>query len=173
MDEQPVAFAIRVRSPNSCESSLTYGVSPQPAHAPENSNRGSSSCEFLMVLGLNNVRSASGSARKYSQLAASVSRKSGCGAMLRALRPAWDLSLTGQVSTHRVQPVQSSGATCTVYFISGNSLNLESMDLNVAGASLSRSPAYTLWRMTACGQTKTHLPHWMHRSGSQTGMSSE
>ena len=126
-----------------------------------------------MLLGLINVRSTSGSARKYSQLAASVSRKAGWGAMLSALRPTWDLSLTGQVSTHRVQPVQSSGATCTVYFIPGNSLNLESMDLNVAGASLSRSPAYTLWRMTACGQTKTHLPHWMHRSGSQTGMSSE
>ncbi len=31
---------------------------------------------------------------------------------------------------------------------------------------------YTLWRMTACGQTMMHLPHWMHRSDSQTGMSS-
>ena len=29
------------RSPKSCDSSLTYGVSPQPAQAPENSNSGS------------------------------------------------------------------------------------------------------------------------------------
>ena len=29
----------------------------------------------------------------------------------------------------------------------------------------------TLCRMTACGQTKTHLPHWMHKSDSQTGIS--
>ena len=27
-------------------------------------------------------------------------------------------------------------------------------------------------RMTACGQTIAHLPHWMQMSGSQTGISS-
>ena len=42
------------------------------------------------------------------------SRRAGCGAMLSALRPTWVLSLAGQTSTHKVQPVQSSGATCTV-----------------------------------------------------------
>ena len=40
MEEQPVALATTMRSPNSCVMSLTYGVSPQPAHAPENSNSG-------------------------------------------------------------------------------------------------------------------------------------
>src|SRR5512136_2445818 len=53
----------------------------------------------------------------------------------------------------------------------GNSLNLESMCLKVDGALARNFLSYTLWRMTACGQTKTHLPHWMHRSDSQTGIS--
>src|SRR5512138_3316289 len=52
-----------------------------------------------------------------------------------------------------------------------NSLNLLGMLLYVSGALASRALSYTFCRMTACGQTMTHLPHWMHRSDSQTGMS--
>ena len=37
IDEQPVAFAMYILSPNSCVTSFAYGVSPQPAQAPENS----------------------------------------------------------------------------------------------------------------------------------------
>ena len=44
MEEQPVAFAIIALSPKSCERSLRYGVSPQPAQAPENSKSGRRSC---------------------------------------------------------------------------------------------------------------------------------
>src|SRR6266508_4501668 len=114
MEEQPVALAITARSPNNCETSFTYGVSPQPAHAPLNSNNGRSNCEFLIVEGLINLRSRSGISMKKSQFLTSVSRRGGCGAMLMALCPTWVLSFTGQTSTHNVQPVQSSGATCTV-----------------------------------------------------------
>src|SRR3990172_5001524 len=110
MEEQPVAFAITARSPNNCETSFTYGVSPHPAHAPLNSNNGRSNCEFLIVDGLISLRSKSGIDMKKSQFFASCSRRGGCGTMLRALRPTCDLSLTGQTSTHKVQPVQSSGA---------------------------------------------------------------
>ena len=38
-----------VRSPKSCVTSLTYGVSPQPAHAPEYSKSGSKNCDALHV----------------------------------------------------------------------------------------------------------------------------
>ena len=41
MEEQPVAFAMYILSPNSWVTSLAYGVSPQPPHAPENSRSGS------------------------------------------------------------------------------------------------------------------------------------
>ena len=34
-----------------------------------------------------------------------------------ALRPTWLLSLAGQASTHNLQPVQSSGAIASVYFM--------------------------------------------------------
>src|SRR5215212_6628944 len=111
MDEQPVALAITERSPNNCETSFTYGVSPQPAQAPLNSNSGRSNCEFLIVDGLNSLRSRSGISMKKSQFLASASRRAGWGAILMALRPTWVLSFTGQTSTHKVQPVQSSGAT--------------------------------------------------------------
>src|SRR5512136_1418765 len=91
--------------------------------------------------------------------------------MFKALRPAWVLSLAGQASTHKAQPVQSSGAIWMVYLVPGNSLNLASMDLKAAGADAAYLESYTLARMTACGQTKTHLPHWMQRSFSQAGIS--
>src|SRR5512146_1818317 len=113
MEEQPVALATIVRSPKSCETSFTYGVSPQPEQAPLNSNNGRSSCEFLIVEGLINLRSRSGMDMKKSQFLPSCSRRAGWGTMLSALRPAWVLSLAGQTSTHNVQPVQSSGATWT------------------------------------------------------------
>src|SRR5512138_410331 len=108
MDEQPVALAMMERSPNNCETSFTYGVSPHPAHAPLNSNNGRSNCEFLIVEGLINLRSRSGISIKKSQFLASCSRSGGWGAMLIALRPTCVLSFTGQTSTHNVQPVQSS-----------------------------------------------------------------
>src|ERR1019366_10812600 len=40
----------------------------------------------------------------------------------------------------------------------------------LTGASLARSELYTLERITACGHTMTHFPHWMQRSLSHTGM---
>ena len=49
MEEQPVALAIIMRSPKSCVTSLTYGVSPQPAHAPENSRSGVSNWEPITL----------------------------------------------------------------------------------------------------------------------------
>src|SRR5512139_866156 len=92
--------------------------------------------------------------------------------MLRALRAALLLSLAGQTSTHRLQPVQSSTATWSAYTASGSSFQRALSVLKVGGASLSSAGSKTLARMTACGQTITHLPHWMHRSGSHTGTSS-
>ena len=40
IEEHPVAFAMYILSPNSWVISFAYGVSPQPAHAPENSSSG-------------------------------------------------------------------------------------------------------------------------------------
>src|SRR5512140_2514021 len=109
MDEQPVAFATMARSPKSWLTSLTYGVSPQPEHAPENSNNGSSNCASLTRWVERRVRSASGSLSKNAQLAFSCSRIGTCGAMLTALSLTSVLFLTGQTSTQSAQPVQSSG----------------------------------------------------------------
>src|SRR5436309_6444544 len=159
MDEQPVALATSIRSPNSCVASLMYGVSPQPEHAPENSNNGCKSCEFLIAARFRLALSTSGSSRKNSQLSFSRARMGGCGAILMALWPTCRLSFTGQASTHSPQPVQSSGETWSVYFMPGNSLKCASVERKVSGAPASLLVSNTFSRMTACGQTMTHLPH--------------
>src|ERR1700680_4291942 len=115
MDEQPVALAIRARSPNRCDGSFKYGGSPQPAHAPENSNSGCKSCESLTELRLSRRRSTSGKVlRKKSQFFTAHSRSGAWWTMLMALRLVSLLFLAGQASTHTPQPVQSSGATWSV-----------------------------------------------------------
>ena len=112
MEEQPVALATTMRSPNSWVTSLTYGVSPQPAQAPENSNRG-----FLNWLSLTAFRFRaplySGSVWANSQLASWASWV--CrGFISRAtfLPPLF----TGQTCVQFSQPVQSSTETCMRYF---------------------------------------------------------
>ena len=82
------------------------------------------------------------------------------------------LFFAGQTSTQMPQPVQSSGATWMVYFMPCHSLSRTSVDLNVAGAPSRCVESYTLMRMTACGQTMAHLPHWMQVFVSHTGISS-
>src|SRR5579885_2978463 len=172
MEEQPVALAVSARSPNSWVISLMYGVSPHPEQAPENSNSSCSNCESLTWLRLNTRRSISGIFRKKSQLAFSASRMGGCGAMLMARCLTSLLLLAGQTCTHRVQPVQSSGATCSVYFMILKSFHRAAVDLKAAGAPSRCCGSYTFARMTECGHTSTHLPHWMQSSSSQTGISS-
>src|SRR5512135_3029091 len=162
MDEQPVAFATTVRSPNNCVISFTYGVSPQPEHAPLNSNRGCISCTSFTWVTLSAVRSTSGRSRKNSQLRASFSRTGGCAIMLIARCFTSVFDFAGHASTHSAQPVQSSGATCSVYFWLANVFHFASADLKPSGAFASAAPSYTLARITACGHTSTHLPHWMH-----------
>src|SRR5476649_2337883 len=162
MEEQPVALAISMRSPKSCVINLMYGVSPQPLQAPENSKSGCSNCTSLTWLMESAVRSVSGIFRKNSQLAASASRKGACGTMLMARCFGWLLLFAGQTCTHSVQPVQSSGATCSVYLRSFISFQRAGTDLNAAGAPFSSGSSYTLARITLCGHTRTHLPHCMH-----------
>src|SRR5450755_4374834 len=138
MEEQPVALAISRRSPNSCVKSLMYGVSPQPAQAPENSKGGSRGWTSLTWVWVRRSRSKSPSEEKKFQLALSGSRSGACGSMLMALCFASLLLFTGQTSTQRRQPVQSSGETCRVYFRVSSSRQRGLADLKVAGA-LSRA----------------------------------
>src|SRR4051812_11224053 len=90
------------------------------------------------------------------------------------------LSLAGHIITHSSQPVQSSGATCTVYIgvrprfspATGSDPGalLKGTCLNVDGAASSDSGGYTFTRIAACGQTSAHLLHWMHSCSSQIGI---
>src|SRR5262249_8984363 len=92
--------------------------------------------------------------------------------MLIAFRRVSLLFLAGQTSTQIPQPVQSSGATWIVYFRPCHSLSRESAALKVAGALSSSAESYTLIRITECGQTIAHLPHWMQVFVSHIGISS-
>ena len=63
-----MALATVARSPNSWVSSLMYGVSPQPAHAPGNSNSGCRNWVPRTVPKSTRERSLTGSASKNSTL---------------------------------------------------------------------------------------------------------
>src|SRR5580765_3051875 len=117
-------------------------------------------------------RSSSGILRKNSQFSLSCFLNGGCGSMLIAFSRVSLLFLAGQTSTQMPHPVQSSGATWMVYFIPAHSLSRASVDLNVGGALVSSRESYTLMRITECGQTMAHLPHWIQIFVSHTGMSS-
>src|SRR5680860_562593 len=114
MDEHPVAFATVSRSPYNCDNNLRYGVSPHPAHAPENSISGSSICEPLTVSVRTSSRGRVGIDSKNSQLARSVSSMSNFSTMPSALTFLCSLLKAGHTSTHTPHPVQSSGA-CLLY----------------------------------------------------------
>ena len=66
--------------------------------------------------------------------------------MLMALCLASLLLLAGQTATHSAQPVQSSGATCSVYFKSLNSRHLRHRGLEAVGRVIDSSPDRKLWR---------------------------
>src|SRR5512145_26758 len=82
------------------------------------------------------------------------------------------LSFAGQIITHRLQPVQSSGATWIEYFLPLNSAPLKSVDLKEAGALAASDGSNTFARIAACGHTNAHLLHWMQILSSQAGISS-
>ncbi len=134
-----MAFATIMRSPKSWLTSRRYGVSPQPAQAPENSNRGSSSAAPFTVSCAMRVRSSGGIVSKVSQRSRSTSRWSRYGTMLMALWPTSVLLLAGQTSTHTPQPVQSSGATWMVIRWPGRSRDLNSLNRKLGTAGVSAS----------------------------------
>src|SRR6476619_1108716 len=148
------------RSPNICVNNFTYGVSPQPEHAPEYSNNGSMNCVDF-TSGTSDVRGGFGSWRKNLKLTLSCSCNGAIGTMFNALFFGSALDFTGQISKHNVHPVQSSGAPCNEYFAPLCSLDRKSTDLNVCGASVSWAGLYHFARIAACGQMSTHLLHWM------------
>ena len=82
------------------------------------------------------------------------------------------LSFAGHTSTHRLQPVQSSGATCRTYFCPRISRDFTSRECRLAGASAIASGETTLARMAECGHAATQWLHWVHRSSFQMGISS-
>src|SRR3954452_689488 len=92
--------------------------------------------------------------------------------MLMALCFVSVFDFAGQASMQSAQPVQSSGATCSEYFCVPNCFHFAGADLNPLGAFLRTSLSYTFARMTACGQTRTHLPHCMQSASSHSGISS-
>ena len=101
-----------MRSPIIWVTSLMYGVSPQPAQAPENSNSGRLNWLPLMVPTLIRLSSTSGRARKVFQFfEVSVFSSSEFMAMARArisvFLPSAPFLRPGQTVTHRVQPQQS------------------------------------------------------------------
>jgi len=90
--------------------SLTYGVSPHPAHAPEYSKSGCMNCApFTSILIAGTVHlgqvEEEGVVRALALAQRHLRRH-----VDRVLCFGFDLSLAGQTMTQSVHPVQSSGA---------------------------------------------------------------
>src|SRR3954469_9940477 len=134
MDAQPVALATCARSPNNCDSSFRYGVSPQPAQAPEKVNSGSRNCTPRTLAKSTRLRSFTGSVVAKSRFA----RASSISPSLSAIASDFAGSV-GQASTHREQPVQSSSENDSVNRTSGNPRTLIGADRNDPGADWSLS----------------------------------
>ena len=165
-----MALAMIMRSPKSWLTSRRYGVSPQPPHAPENSNSGSSTWLPLTVSWAMRLRSSGGIVSKKSQRTRSASRWAMTGSMSMALWLESVLLLAGQTSTQTPQPVQSSGATWIVSRWSARSRERKSLDLKPSGAPARSAVGKTFIRIVAWGQTIAHLPQSMQMDGSQTGI---
>ena len=85
-----------------------YGVSPQPAQAPENSNSGSRNCVPRTVPKSSRERSIAGSVSKKAMLSRSAATSGSRASRLIALRTGSPGEVTGHASTHSAHPVQSS-----------------------------------------------------------------
>ena len=163
MEEQPVAFEISIRSPKSCVTSFAYGVSPQPAHAPENSKSGFSNCDPMIVvffIGVFLIETFSTSTPKSKYFCASRSLSS--SSVISSALP-------GQTCAQLPQPRQSSVETAIVKLRFCALPGFDLMDSNPSGAAASSSSVVSTGRMEACGQTSEHWLHWMHFSLFQTG----
>ena len=114
-----------------------YGVSPQPAQAPENSNSGCRNCVPRTVPKSTRDRSATGSVSKNAMLSRSAATSGSRGARLIALRAGSSGAPTGHACTHSSQPVQSSTYTCSVKRVSGSPRASSGADRKSGGAPAS------------------------------------
>ena len=96
------------RSPKSLLSRLRYGVSPQPAQAPENSNSGIVYWTSLTMPRLSLARSMTGRLSKNWMFSRSWATIGSLAPRLMALRVGSFLFFLGQEATQTPQPVQSS-----------------------------------------------------------------
>ena len=103
-----MALATVSRSPNSCVSSLRYGVSPHPAQAPENSKSGSRNWVPRTVPRSIRLRGLTGIVSKKATLSRPTSITPRSSVMLIALMSVPGTAVMGHASTHSPQPVQSS-----------------------------------------------------------------
>ena len=165
-----MALATISRSPNSCESSLRYGVSPQPAQAPENSNSGSRNWVPRTVPKSTRDRSAAGRVSKNAMLSRSAATSGSRAGEVDRLAD----RVAGRLDRAGLDAQPAAGAVLDVDL--QREAGVGQPDARRAAPTGTRPaprPAATgrtrCDRITLCGQTKLQLPHWMHRSGSQRG----
>ena len=172
MDEQPVALATSMRSPNSWLASFRYGVSPQPSQAPENSNSGWRTWDALHRVvrqqGAVQLRDGQEEVPVGPQPVPVHERR------LHVDRLVLDLGL-GLGRAH-VDADAAAGAVVGSHLdghqVTGEILGAEGLGQEARPGRRPRaSGGKTFMRMAACGQTMAHLPQSMQMSGSQIGIS--
>ena len=122
------------RSPNNWDSSFRYGVSPQPAQAPENSNSGCRNWVPRTVPKSTRDRSATGSVSKNAMFSRSAATSGSLAVRLIALCSGFPGALTGHACTHSSHPVQSSTYTWSVKRASGSPAPSSGAERKLSGA---------------------------------------
>ena len=143
----------------SWDSTFRYGVSPQPAHAPENSKAapaiGPTHCaeiEPRAIIGRNRFE-------ERDVLARGDHQRHG-GAEVDRLGDRGPLTPTGQASTHKPQPVQSSHTPAAYNWAFGNAHGVDRRGVE----PLVRPTVVTVIELGPDDTVRTHegeLPHWM------------
>ena len=157
-----MALAISSLLPKSWVRSFTYGVSPQPAHAPENSRYGVRSCEPLILSA--GIRFSLGDTFvfSHSSFGNSESITFSMGVMVNAC--------PGHISEHDEHPRQSSVKFCilNLYPIKDGEPTASFVTISF-GAAFASSVLSINGRIAACGHTRLHSVHSTHLSASHTG----
>ena len=130
-------MATSSRSPNSWVSSRRYGVSPQPAQAPEYSNSGVRYCTPRTSDASRPAGLLSGRVAKNARLRALALEERRLGVHVDRADAGGLEAARRAASTHSSQPVQSSTATCSVNRRFGKPRPASGADANPGGAAAS------------------------------------
>ncbi len=139
IEEHPVALAMYILSPKSCVISFAYGVSPHPAHAPENSSSGCLNWLPFTVVSLNFAITSAFAGSVYCVVECLLLA---AFASMFSIASAFAPFLPGQTFTQEPHPVQSRADTTMCELVIRHTGHRKSLCSFRSSSSLSLGQSY-------------------------------